>query len=89
MSAANPLDVSVRVNATQKQGCILASKIARAKELVDRVRGFMERAMAKGILINLTAKQVVRLAPAINITHDDWERGLDRLIDFLAAEALA
>jgi predicted acetylornithine/succinylornithine family transaminase len=50
--------------------------------------GFVERAMAKGILINLTARQVVRLAPAINITHDDWERGLDRLIDVLAAEEL-
>jgi acetylornithine/succinyldiaminopimelate/putrescine aminotransferase len=51
--------------------------------------GFMERAMAKGILINLTAKQVVRLAPAINITHEDWERGLDRVTELLAAEELA
>jgi predicted acetylornithine/succinylornithine family transaminase len=48
--------------------------------------GFLERAMARGVLINLTAKQVVRLAPAINITHDDWDRGLDRVIEVLAAE---
>jgi predicted acetylornithine/succinylornithine family transaminase len=51
--------------------------------------GFLERAMAKGVLINLTAKQVVRLAPAINITHEDWERGLDRVVEVLAAEELA
>jgi acetylornithine/succinyldiaminopimelate/putrescine aminotransferase len=51
--------------------------------------GLVERAMARGVLINLTAKQVVRLAPAINITHEDWERGLDRVVEVLAAEELA
>jgi acetylornithine/N-succinyldiaminopimelate aminotransferase len=51
--------------------------------------GFLERAMAKGVLINLTAKQVVRLAPAINISRDDWTRGLDRVVEVLAAEELA
>jgi acetylornithine/succinyldiaminopimelate/putrescine aminotransferase len=50
--------------------------------------GFLERAMAKGVLINLTARQVVRLAPAINVTHEDWARGLDRVIEVLAAEEL-
>jgi acetylornithine/succinyldiaminopimelate/putrescine aminotransferase len=48
--------------------------------------GFLERALAKGVVINLTAKQVVRLAPAINITNEDWDNGLDRVIEVLAAE---
>jgi 4-aminobutyrate aminotransferase-like enzyme len=48
--------------------------------------GFVERALAKGVAINLTAKQVVRLAPPINITDNDWNHGLDRVVETLAAE---
>jgi acetylornithine/N-succinyldiaminopimelate aminotransferase len=48
--------------------------------------GFVERALAKGVVINLTAKQVVRLAPAINIAREDWDRGLDRVVEAMAAE---
>ena len=48
--------------------------------------GFVERALAKGVAINLTAKQVVRLAPPINITTSDWDKGLDRVIETLAGE---
>jgi predicted acetylornithine/succinylornithine family transaminase len=49
--------------------------------------GFLERALAKGIAINLTARQVVRLAPPINISDGDWNQGLDRVVQVLAAEA--
>jgi acetylornithine/succinyldiaminopimelate/putrescine aminotransferase len=38
------------------------------------------------VAINLTAKQVVRLAPPINITDNDWNHGLDRVVETLAAE---
>jgi len=48
--------------------------------------GFVERGMHKGVALNLTAKNVVRLAPAINISQADWDLGLDRLIEVLAAE---
>jgi acetylornithine/succinyldiaminopimelate/putrescine aminotransferase len=48
--------------------------------------GFLERALAKGVVINLTAKQVVRLAPPINISDKDWEAGLDRVVQVLAGE---
>jgi acetylornithine/N-succinyldiaminopimelate aminotransferase len=48
--------------------------------------GFVERALGKGVAINLTAKQVVRLAPPINITDNDWDQGLDRVVETLAAE---
>lgn len=48
--------------------------------------GFVERGLAKGVLVNLTSKNVVRLAPPINISSGDWDLGLDRVIDVLAAE---
>jgi predicted acetylornithine/succinylornithine family transaminase len=48
--------------------------------------GFVERGLAKGVAINLTAAKVVRLAPAINISNEDWDKGLDRVIETLAAE---
>jgi acetylornithine/succinyldiaminopimelate/putrescine aminotransferase len=51
--------------------------------------GLVERALAKGVAINLTAKQVVRLAPAINISREDWDKGLDRVVETLAAEELS
>ena len=37
-----------------------------------------------GIAINLTAKKVIRLAPPINITAEQWDQGLDRVIDVIA-----
>lgn len=49
--------------------------------------GFVERALAKGVVINLTARQVVRLAPPINISDEDWDQGLDRVVQVLAAES--
>jgi acetylornithine/succinyldiaminopimelate/putrescine aminotransferase len=35
--------------------------------------------------MNLTSKTVVRLAPPINITREEWDLGLDRMIETLAA----
>ena len=49
--------------------------------------GFVERALSRGVVINLTSKNVVRLAPAINISRDDWDKGLDRTIETIAAES--
>jgi acetylornithine/N-succinyldiaminopimelate aminotransferase len=45
----------------------------------------VEQAMAKGIIINLTAQKVIRLAPPINITQEQWQFGLDRLVETLVA----
>lgn len=49
--------------------------------------GFVERGLARGVVINLTSKVVVRLAPALTISDRDWDLGLDRVIEVLAAEA--
>jgi len=32
---------------------------------------------------------VVRLAPAISISREDWDKGLDRVVETLAAEELS
>jgi predicted acetylornithine/succinylornithine family transaminase len=45
---------------------------------------FLDKALARGIIVNLTATKVIRLAPPINITATDWDRGLDVLIDLIA-----
>src|SRR4029077_7598804 len=42
---------------------------------------FMDKALARGLVVNLTAKQVVRLAPPININKADWNTGLDGVVD--------
>jgi predicted acetylornithine/succinylornithine family transaminase len=46
---------------------------------------FVERGLDNGVLLNVTASKVIRLAPPINISRSDWDQGLDRLIDTIAA----
>ena len=53
-------------------------------ELKDEPLKFPERAMERGLVINLTAKKVIRLAPPINISQDQWDRGLDLVIETIA-----
>ena len=53
-------------------------------ELKDEPQKLVERAMDRGIVINLTAKKVIRLAPPINISQDQWERGLGLVIETIA-----
>jgi predicted acetylornithine/succinylornithine family transaminase len=53
-------------------------------ELKDEPQKFVDRALGRGIVINLTAKKVIRLAPPINIRQDEWERGLGLVIETIA-----
>jgi acetylornithine/N-succinyldiaminopimelate aminotransferase len=53
-------------------------------ELKDEPQKFVDRALERGIVINLTAKKVIRLAPPINISQDQWERGLGLVIETIA-----
>jgi acetylornithine/N-succinyldiaminopimelate aminotransferase len=53
-------------------------------ELKDPPEKFVDKALAHGIIANLTASKVVRLAPPINITQQDWDHGLGALIDTIA-----
>jgi acetylornithine aminotransferase len=46
---------------------------------------FVPQALSRGIILNLTASKVIRLAPPINISQADWDRGLDIVTEFIAA----
>ena len=54
-------------------------------ELRDPPERFAERTQARGLIVNLTAKKVIRLAPPINISRADWDRGLDGVIEVIAS----
>jgi predicted acetylornithine/succinylornithine family transaminase len=55
--------------------------IELAAEPVD----FMNKALARGVIINLTAKKVIRLAPPVNIDAATWDEGVSRVIDLIAS----
>ena len=46
---------------------------------------FAEKAVERGIIVNLTAKTVIRVAPPINIPRDQLDKGLDALVGLIAA----
>lgn len=54
-------------------------------ELKDAPEEFVEKGLERGIILNLTAKRVVRVAPPINIDRKLWDQGLDLLVQTIAA----
>jgi acetylornithine/N-succinyldiaminopimelate aminotransferase len=70
----------------------IASKITAVRgrglmigiELKNEPQKLVEKGMEHGVLMNLTAKKVIRLAPPINIEGELWSRGLDGVIDTIA-----
>ena len=54
-------------------------------ELKEKPEKFVEKAMANGIIANITADKVIRLAPPINISPTDWQTGLDKLSDTISS----
>jgi acetylornithine/N-succinyldiaminopimelate aminotransferase len=69
--------LSTRITAVRGLGLMLGI------ELVAPPQNFLDRALAAGLVINLTAKQVIRLAPPINIPRQQWIDGVDRVIDLI------
>jgi acetylornithine/succinyldiaminopimelate/putrescine aminotransferase len=69
----------------------IAAKIAGVRgrglmigiELKQPPEKLVEAGLAKGVVINLTSKNVIRLAPPVNISREDWDRGLDRVVDVI------
>jgi len=49
-------------------------------ELKSPPQKLVERGLEHGIIINLTAQKVIRLAPALTISADQWDRGLSALV---------
>jgi acetylornithine aminotransferase len=70
----------------------IAAKIAGVRgrglflgiELKQPPEKFMEKALARGLIVNLTAKTVIRIAPPINIERQLLDEGLDVLMSILA-----
>ena len=54
-------------------------------ELKEPPTRFVEKALGLGIILNVTAQRVIRVAPPINISSTDWERGLDLLVQAIAS----
>ena len=73
-------DASIKSKVTEVRGRGLFLGI----ELKDEPQKLIDRALEGGIVINLTAKKVIRLAPPINISQDEWERGLVLVIQTIA-----
>jgi acetylornithine aminotransferase len=71
----------------------IASKIAEVRgkglmlgiELKQPPEKIVEKGLERGIILNLTAQNVIRLAPPINITRALWDQGLDLVVETLAA----
>ncbi|MDB5303172.1 MAG: acetylornithine and succinylornithine aminotransferase, partial [Phycisphaerales bacterium] len=54
-------------------------------ELKDPPEQFMEKALARGLVVNLTAKKIIRVAPPINVDEALWQKGLDELVQLIAS----
>jgi acetylornithine/N-succinyldiaminopimelate aminotransferase len=63
-----------KVEAVRGRGLMLGIELSAPPEKL------VEKGLERGVVINLTAKKVVRLAPAINIDAQDWDRGLDTVV---------
>ena len=53
-------------------------------QLANPPQKLVENALQQGLVINLTSKDVIRLAPAINIDRQLWSAGLDKLGELIA-----
>ena len=54
-------------------------------ELKEAPKQLVEKGLEKGVVVNVTADKVVRLAPPINISRQDLDQGLDRLFEAMAS----
>ena len=74
----NASSIASRITEVRGKGLFLGIELSVTPEK------FLDKALAKGIIVNLTAQKVIRLAPPVNISNDEWDRGLDVVIDLIA-----
>lgn len=55
-------------------------------ELKEPIEGFVLKAARRGVIANVTASKVVRIAPPINIPAEQLDRGLEILIDAIVGD---
>jgi acetylornithine/N-succinyldiaminopimelate aminotransferase len=73
-------DATIKSKIRQVRGAGLMIGI----ELIDPPQKFVERALTNGIIANVTAQNVLRLAPPLNISDEQWDHGLDALVKTIA-----
>jgi acetylornithine/N-succinyldiaminopimelate aminotransferase len=71
--------IKARITEVRGLGLMLGIELAQAPEKI------VERGLQKGVILNLTASKVIRLAPALNIPAGQWDQGLDMVIETIAA----
>ena len=54
-------------------------------ELKSPPEKLVDKGLSRGIVVNLTAQKVIRLAPPINISSSDLDRGLDLVIELIVS----
>jgi acetylornithine aminotransferase len=54
-------------------------------ELKDAPEKLVDKGLERGVLVNITAQKVIRLAPPINIDRADWDKGLDEVVALIAS----
>ncbi|HEY7087780.1 MAG TPA: aspartate aminotransferase family protein [Tepidisphaeraceae bacterium] len=75
----NEPKLSGKIAEIRGRGLMLGIELAQPPEKI------VEKGLAHGIILNLTAQKVIRLAPPINITREQWDEGLNKVVDVLAA----
>jgi acetylornithine/N-succinyldiaminopimelate aminotransferase len=68
-----------KVAAVRGRGLMLGIEMTQPPERV------VEKGLELGVILNLTAQKVVRLAPALDIPRGLFEEGLDKVVDTLAS----
>jgi acetylornithine aminotransferase len=71
--------IADKVAAVRGRGLMLGIALKNPPEKI------VEKALERGIVMNLTTKQVIRLAPAVNIPRQVWEEGIDGVIETIMA----
>ncbi len=71
--------VAGKIAAIRGKGLMLGIELKEAPEKL------VEKGLERGIVINLTAGKVIRLAPPVNIPRELWEQGIDGVVDVIGA----
>jgi acetylornithine/N-succinyldiaminopimelate aminotransferase len=75
----NEKKIAGKIAAVRGRGLMIGIEL---KQPPDKL---VEAGLARGVVINLTSKNVIRLAPPINISREDWDLGLDRVSEVIGA----
>lgn len=66
--------IAPKVSAVRGRGLFLGI------EFKEEPKDLVKKGLEQGIVINVTQKNVCRIAPPINITREEWDEGLDKVI---------